>query len=473
MGRISGAFIFPHPPIMIEAVGGRETNKVSKTINAAEEVAARIAGIKPDTIVVITPHGPMFRDAISIMAEPVLKGSLKSFGAPEISFELENDEELIKAIVQEAGIANTTAVLINEDIKKNFKINTALDHGAAVPLYFIEKRYTGFRLVHITYSMLSHEENFSMGVAIKNAVSKIDRNVVIVASSDLSHRLTKDAPAGYNEKGAEFDRLYIKLIEDGNILELMKLDHSFVEAAGECGYRSTIILFGALEGMKPKAEVLSYEGPFGVGYCVAQLHFDNSEAEMQKEASTLDQYREEKRKLIAERKKNEDQYVRLARKTLEEYVLNGVIHKPEKDLPHELLSDKAGVFVSIKKNGDLRGCIGTIMPTANSVAEEIINNAISAGTRDPRFLPVCNDELEELLYSVDILMPPEPIQDKGVLDVKRYGVIVSKGRKSGLLLPNLEGVDTIEEQLDIALQKAGISKNESYEMQRFEVIRHN
>jgi len=133
---------------------------------------------------------------------------------------------------------------------------------------------------------------------------------------------------------------------------------------------------------------------------------------------------------------------------------------------------RAGVFVSLKKYGELRGCIGTIKPTTKNIAAEIIQNAISAGTRDPRFLPVEESELSELAYSVDVLGEPEPINTKDELDVKRYGVIVRSGYKSGLLLPNLEGVDTVDYQVSIALQKAGIRPGEPYKMERFEVVRH-
>jgi len=130
------------------------------------------------------------------------------------------------------------------------------------------------------------------------------------------------------------------------------------------------------------------------------------------------------------------------------------------------------VFVSLKKNGNLRGCIGTIHPVTRSVGEEILRNAVSSCSQDPRFNPVRPEELEELEYSVDVLMPSEKIQSKEQLDVKKYGVIVTSGFKRGLLLPNLEGVDTVDEQIDIALQKAGIERNEKYDMERFEVVRH-
>jgi len=169
---------------------------------------------------------------------------------------------------------------------------------------------------------------------------------------------------------------------------------------------------------------------------------------------------------------NEDQYITLARITLEEYVATGKTIEIPEGLPEQMTAKKAGVFVSLKKMGDLRGCIGTIKATTDCIAQEIIQNAISAGAQDPRFYPVQLDELHEIVYSVDVLMDAEPIDSIAQLDVKKYGVIVRSGRRTGLLLPNLEGVDTPQYQVNIALQKAGIGQNENYTLERFEVIRH-
>ncbi len=168
----------------------------------------------------------------------------------------------------------------------------------------------------------------------------------------------------------------------------------------------------------------------------------------------------------------EDPYIVLARKALEEYVMSGRVIDVPADLPEEMYKTKAGTFVSLKIAGQLRGCIGTIYPTAISVAEEIIRNAIEAGTSDPRFMPVTAAEMKHLDYSVDVLSPSEPISDISELDPFRYGVIVSYKGRRGLLLPDLEGVDTVELQLSIALSKAGISSDADYSIQRFEVIRH-
>ncbi len=165
-------------------------------------------------------------------------------------------------------------------------------------------------------------------------------------------------------------------------------------------------------------------------------------------------------------------HVKLAKETLEMYVRTGKKIGVPDWVPEEFKKRRAGVFVSLKKQGMLRGCIGTIGPVRTSIAEEIIYNAISSGTQDPRFPAVRPDELDALDYSVDVLGEPEKVDSMDKLDVKRYGVIVTSGFRRGLLLPDLEGVDTPQEQVEIALQKAGIGRLEHYEMERFEVIRY-
>lgn len=163
--------------------------------------------------------------------------------------------------------------------------------------------------------------------------------------------------------------------------------------------------------------------------------------------------------------------VRLARQSLAHYLTKGEFLPPPRELPPEL-SGQAGVFVSLKKRGQLRGCIGTFAPTQSTVAEEIIRNAVSAGIEDPRFWPVEAEELAEIDISVDILSAPESVRGPEELDPKRYGVIVRKGRRSGLLLPDLEGVDSVEDQVGIAMQKAGIPLEEEVELYRFSVTRY-
>jgi MEMO1 family protein len=167
-----------------------------------------------------------------------------------------------------------------------------------------------------------------------------------------------------------------------------------------------------------------------------------------------------------------DEILKLARETVEEFVLKRKIKNEPEILSSELKNDKSGVFVTLKKDGELRGCIGTIRATKNNIAQEIISNAISAAEYDPRFNPVRAEELDQLKYSVDILSEEEEISSIDELDPFKYGVIVQEGYKRGLLLPNLEGIDTAEDQVNIAMKKAGIIGNKKVRLFRFEVVRY-
>ncbi len=168
----------------------------------------------------------------------------------------------------------------------------------------------------------------------------------------------------------------------------------------------------------------------------------------------------------------EDAYVRLAAQSYTYYLKNGRALPLPGNLPEEMRNRRAGAFVTLHKGGMLRGCIGTISPIRPSLAEEIIMNAVSAAFSDPRFPPLREEELPEIVCSVDVLEPPEAIESTAQLDVKEFGVIVTSGRRRGLLLPNLEGVDTVEEQVDIARRKAGIGAGETFSLERFRVVRH-
>jgi AmmeMemoRadiSam system protein A len=227
------------------------------------------------------------------------------------------------------------------------------------------------------------------------------------------------------------------------------------------------MMMGALDGLAVNAEVLSYEGPFGVGYLVAALEPGRPEPGK----SLLAGLEARRNDTVGKRRAGESYLVGVARQSLENYLRHGKKLSVPDEVPPEFRGE-AAAFVSLKKHGQLRGCIGTVAPTRRSVVEEVIVNAISAGTHDPRFFPVQVDELDDLVYSVDVLQPPEPVEGLDDLDPKKYGVIVRAGRRSGLLLPDLEGVNTSAEQVAIARQKAGIGPNEPVELERFEVKRY-
>ena len=444
MGKLLGGYLFPHPPILIKEIGRGEEAKAVKTIDGIGKLALDIKARKPSTIILITPHGPVFRDGMAISTEDKLSGDFSAFGYGELEYSFTNHGEMVQAILVESSRGNIPLVEVNKGSASEMKIQDKLDHGCLVPLHFINKEYPTYKLVHITYGLLTPRLLAQFGKLLDKVIEKSDEQVIIIASGDLSHQLSKDGPYPYSPYGKEFDEKIIDILQRGSMEEIINFDFDLADQAGECGLRSLIILAGALNSKGLDAQVVSYEGPFGVGYGTAKL-IVNSEM---------------------------DPYVKLAKDSLEHYIKYGKYYRDFSSVPKEMLDNQRAVFVSLKKDGNLRGCIGTIEPSRENIAQEIIQNAVSAGMQDPRFDPVAEDELKDLVYSVDVLYPPEDITSKSQLDVTRYGVIVSNGYRNGLLLPNLEGVDSVEQQIEISLMKAGIENEEKYSMKRFEVVRH-
>jgi AmmeMemoRadiSam system protein A/AmmeMemoRadiSam system protein B len=456
-----GAFIVPHPPIIIPEVGKGQEKQVSRTIDSYREVAGRIAALKPDTVIITSPHSVMYSDYFHISPGKSAKGNLGQFGAKGVAFQADYDEAFVEELERSAEREGIEAGTLGEK-------NPNLDHGTMVPLYFINEFLKDYKLVRIGLSGLSNTDHYRLGSCIARTAEKLGRRIVFVASGDLSHKLKKDGPYGFAEEGVRFDREVTEAMKEGNFLQFLEFSPDFCEAAAECGLKSFIIMAGALSGKEVASDFLSYEGTFGVGYAICEFKITGENA-----SRNFDRIFTDRQRAIARgRQEKEDPYVHLARLSLETYVETGKRAKLPEDLPKEMTERRAGVFVSLKKHGSLRGCIGTTGPVTESIAREILRNAVSSGTEDPRFPPVAKGELPELIYSVDVLSEAEPIEDMSELDVERYGVIVTSGRKRGLLLPNLEGVDTVEQQVDIAKKKAGIYDNEKFSMERFEVVRH-
>ena len=427
--------MLPHPPLIVPAIGKGEERKIQKTIDAYHEAARRIAACRPETIVLISPHQVMYADYFHISPGESADGDFGQFRAPEEQMTVSYDTAFVEKLCALAEEKDLPAGTLGEHDRK-------LDHGTMVPLYFVNQYWTDYQLVRVGLSGLPLIRHYELGQCIQETANALNRKVVIIASGDLSHRLKEDGPYGYRKEGPEYDARIMDVMGRGDFGELMEFPEDFCEKAGECGHRSFTIMAGALDKRKVTAEKLSYEGPFGVGYGIFTYNVC------------------------------EDAYVQLARKTIETYVRTGEKIKVPDGLPQEMYERQAGAFVSIKENGSLRGCIGTIQAVQSSIAEEIINNAISAAVKDPRFYPIEPEELDKLTISVDVLGETERIDSPDQLNVQRYGVIVTKGYKRGLLLPNLEGIDTVEEQIAIAKDKAGISAQEEVDLERFEVVRH-
>ena len=459
---IVGAIIVPHPPIIVPTVGRGREAEVQATIDAYHAAAKQVAAWAPEVLIVTSPHTVMYADYFHISPGEGASGNMSAFGAPQAVLNVRYDAELRQELVRQAEAAGIQAGTLGEK-------DPALDHGTFLPLYFIRDAGVDCPILRIGLSGFSPLEHYRLGQCIARAVDALDRRTVFVASGDLSHKLKDDGPYGYAPEGPVFDRRVTQAMESGDFLQFLTMDASLCDRAAECGLRSFQIMAGALDGLAVSPALLNYEGTFGVGYGVATFAVTGPDENRR----FARQCEEMERARLAERKAAEDPWVRLARLSLEAYVRTGKQLDTLPDgLPGEMTGRAAGAFVSLHTHGQLRGCIGTTGPTTASVAWEIVQNAVSACSMDPRFAPVRADELDSLEYSVDVLGVPEPIDSPAQLDVKRYGVIVSCGGRRGLLLPDLEDVDTVEQQIDIARQKGGISAREHYTLERFEVVRH-
>lgn len=433
------AYVVPHPPIILPEVGRGEEKKVQATVDAMERMAKEVAKLQPQTIIVTSPHAPIYSDGFFLAGGLNAEGNLHNFGISDLSMSIDYDAEMAETLLKQIAGSG-----LSEEVPLVSPLNYSqtLDHGSLVPLRFIQKYYQDFKVLRLGISGLNSQSHYKLGQAISAAIKESGKTAVFIASGDLSHVLKADGPYGFDPAGPAFDQKIIDILLKQNFADLLTISDQELEKAAQCGAQSFQIMAGALDGLELDSEIYSYEDTFGVGYAVISFL------------------------------PKPNPYLTLAKKTIEQYIEQGVLLDIPEDLPSEMLNQEAGAFVSIHKHGQLRGCIGTIEATTSSIAEEIRQNAISAASRDPRFSAIRSDELNDLEISVDILSKAEQIDSLDDLDPQVYGVIVSRDFRKGLLLPMLEGIDTAEEQVYIALQKAGISPDEDFKLERFKVTRY-
>ena len=254
--------IAPHPPIMVPEVGGVAIAEVRGSIEAMAELTRRIIANQAETVVLISPHAPLHPRAFVAFPGPILRGNFANFRAPQAEVNFPVDTELLKILVNTSAAEGFGVVETADD---------DLDHGTAVPLYFLDRNGWHGRVVALGFSFLSNEDHVQFGECISRAANAAGRRVAFVASGDLSHRLKPDAPAGFNPEAHRFDAAVVEAIRKNSPEEIAEVDQDLRRMAGECGYRSMLIALGAIRGLPKGCEVLHYEAPFGVGYMVAQL----------------------------------------------------------------------------------------------------------------------------------------------------------------------------------------------------------
>ena len=428
-GFVAGALV-AHPPILLAEVGGTQSERVRATADAMRELDGILSTVDAPLVVVISPHSPSSMTSLPVRRAAHAAGDLSRFRAPQVRVEAQVDVALAAALVvdgQRAGFSLTWAE------------ETELDHGVVVPMHSLRRTMANKSCIFLGVSGWPLHRFVAFGAWLQARLR--DRSAILIASGDLSHRLTPDAPYGFRPEGPLFDRLVIDALRARAWERIEALDPDLVEGAGECGLRPLAILLGAGRAANLQSQVLSYEGPFGVGYPVVAF----TASAVPKVALDIQT---------------------LGRQAIDTYLRTRQLIEPPDPIPIELQAPSA-VFVTLRKDGELRGCVGSVRPTEATAAHELIRYAVASAVRDPRFDPVRLDEVASLMIKVQLLDVPEPVTDIAQLDPHTYGVIVRRGDRQALLLPGIDGIDTPEQQVRAACEKAGIDRHAPLELERF------
>lgn len=394
-----------HAPIVLPEVAGEEAARCTRTTRAMREVAERATRAKPRRLVLVSPHSPRWRDRFGAWRGRH-RGDLAVFRAPQLAVDLPDAPE----VAERLGLPEVRGA--------------ALDHGAMVPLAFLWA--AGWRG---PTAILSVPWEADEAEDLGRRIAALEGTTAVIASGDMSHRLLPGAPSGYHPRAREFDHAFVRALQAQDWAAAVAAEPR--ELAAEDVVDSTRLAMAAA-GAPLNAEVLSYEGPWGVGYTEAIL------ADPQPPLYAM------------------------ARIAVRETLLG----RPRPHFPGGPAA--GGVFVSMHHGEELRGCVGSITARFERLHDEVVASAIAA-LNDGRMAPPTLDELPDLRFEVSRLSPLEPVAGPEDLDPRRYGVVVSRGGRRGLLLPDLKGVDTVEAQLSIARRKAGIGPGESVDLYRFTV----
>jgi len=428
-GIVAGALV-AHPPIVLVEVGGVQSAHVRATADAMRELDSILAKVDADVALVVSPHSPSSMTSLPVRRAAHLAGDLSRFRAPQVRFEADTDVALANGLVVDGQQAGFSLIWAEQ---------SDLDHGVVVPLHSLPRTMANKRCIFLGVSGWLLYRFVDFGAWLHRRLS--DRSAILIASGDLSHRLTPDAPYGFRPEGLVFDRLVIDALRGHEWERIEGMDPDLIEEAGECGLRPLAILLGAARAAGLASQVLSYEGPFGVGYPVVAFTASS-------DAGPVIDIQE------------------LGRRAIDTYLRTRRLIEPPNPIPAGLQAPSA-VFVTLRKHGELRGCVGSVRPTEPTAAHELIRYAVASAVRDPRFDPVGLDEVQDLTIKVQLLDPAESVADLSALDPRTYGLIVRRGDRQALLLPGIEGINTPEQQVAAVCEKAGINRHAPLELQRF------
>lgn len=460
---ILASFLLPHPNSLVDRkMMVEEDNKLVETTRAYRTIAKRIAVLEPDTIIFLTPHGQSYLDYFQIAGGESATCSYGKSRGYRGTFQLKYDVDLIKKI---------------EEVAKREKIPTGtsgsaeeeIDHGTLIPLYFIRQYYRDFSAIRLSFSGLPFPAHYSLGKAIQEASETLGRNVVVVASGDMSHVLDKNGYYGYHDDGLKYDRRIKKILEDADFGELFKIPPDVIKNSEQCSYRVLLIMAGTLDKQDVNSMVLSYEKSRGVGYMCASFDVTG----LNEERNFGEEFLEASAKETIIKSVRSDRYATLAREAIETYVREHRVMEFDAKRYPRLARNKMGCFVTIKETGVIRGCLGSVYPMKKNLGIEIIFTAISAATKDKRFPPLTEEDLKHIEVTVDFVSPPIPILSVLDLDPFKYGVMVEGNDGVAVMLPNIPGIKTAEEQLHVCKKKARIAfDDDDFQLYRFAVEHH-
>ena len=265
---IKCASLLPHPPIIVDEIGGHELKKAQETVEGFKTTVEEIAELQEeiDLLVFITPHGPVFRSTAPIIIRNELRGNFGDFGYPKLKFSEESDTSFSEKLLEKAKKKNLSLQPLRKDDLRSYGIDQELDHGILVPLYYMKKAGIKLPIIPISIGFISYQELYKIGEQITKTAEDMNYNIAVIASGDLSHRLKRGAPAGFHPDAHIFDEKLVEYFRAKDFESILNFDSELIDKAGECGLRPIVTMLGALGQKNAAVEVNSYEGPFGVGY---------------------------------------------------------------------------------------------------------------------------------------------------------------------------------------------------------------
>ena len=442
------AGLMPHAPILVPGVGRERLAEARATAAAMTTVAEHAVAARPHTVVLISPHSPRRPGAFGLWQGPRLRGSLGSFGSAEDRVDLPLDQALVERLAREAERRGLKTWSINRE---------PLDHGALVPLCYLTTAKWSGPTVILSLNYPGEGGLVALGQALVTAARDLDRRIAVIASGDMSHRLTRSAPGGFHPDAHRFDEAFVALLREGSFRQLPRIDTRLQADAGEDVMDSTVVAAAASDYRTDGHRLLSYEGPFGVGYGVAILFEAGARGSAAPHppgaaGGTVSRY---------------EDLPAVARRAVEAEFAHAAEAIPFQAAG--VLTERRAVFVTVRHaRGELRGCRGRLAPKENDLVHETWQCATAAAFHDYRFPPLTAAELPDMQFSVTVLGELESVVSPADLDPAVYGVSVAAvdGRR-GVLLPAIAGIDTVKQQLAIARQKAGIEPEEWVKLQRF------